>query len=316
MVSTYTPNKNYELQGTGDNVNTWGPPLNANFSILDSNLAGRLSVALSSSDVTLNATQAQNAIYLLTGTLSANVSLLFPAVGGIWTVVNGTSGNFSVTVKTVAVGSVGTIVPQGSSAGLYSDATNVRQVQTVTETPAGSIIDFGGSSVPSGWLLCDGSAISRTTYAVLFAAISTTWGAGNGTTTFNLPDLRGRSRAGRDNMGGSAAGRITTAASGIDGLTIGAAGGAQGVILTMTEIPIFTPSGAVSVAYPSQAYLLATGGTSYQAGSSASAFNNYTTAATTPPDSRVFNLVMSQLGGGQGHQNMQPTAIVNSIIKY
>jgi microcystin-dependent protein len=55
--------------------------------------------------------------------------------------------------------------------------------------------------VPSGWLLCDGSAVSRTTYAALFAAIGTTYGAGNGSTTFNVPDLRGRTPVGADPTG-------------------------------------------------------------------------------------------------------------------
>jgi len=64
--------------------------------------------------------------------------------------------------------------------------------------PAGIMLDFGGTiaSVPSGWLPCDGSAVSRTTYATLFTAISTTWGVGDGSTTFNLPDYRGRSSMG------------------------------------------------------------------------------------------------------------------------
>lgn len=57
--------------------------------------------------------------------------------------------------------------------------------------PAGLIAPFGGTSAPTGWLACDGSAVSRTTYATLFAAISTTWGSGDGSTTFNVPDLRG-----------------------------------------------------------------------------------------------------------------------------
>ena len=57
--------------------------------------------------------------------------------------------------------------------------------------PAGAIIAFGSTVAPSGYLLCDGAAVSRTTYADLFAAISTTWGAGDGSTTFNLPDGRG-----------------------------------------------------------------------------------------------------------------------------
>jgi len=56
----------------------------------------------------------------------------------------------------------------------------------------GTIIPFGGTAAPSGFLACDGSAISRTTYADLFSAISTTWGTGDGSTTFNIPDLRDR----------------------------------------------------------------------------------------------------------------------------
>lgn len=57
--------------------------------------------------------------------------------------------------------------------------------------PTGTLLAFGGTAAPSGFLLADGTAISRTTYAALFALIGTTYGAGNGTTTFNLPDTRG-----------------------------------------------------------------------------------------------------------------------------
>jgi len=58
--------------------------------------------------------------------------------------------------------------------------------------PTGSILMYGAATAPTGWLLCDGSAVSRTTYADLFAIIGTTFGVGNGSTTFNLPDLRDR----------------------------------------------------------------------------------------------------------------------------
>jgi microcystin-dependent protein len=63
-------------------------------------------------------------------------------------------------------------------------------------TPSGSILMFAGSTAPDNWLLCDGTAVSRATYNKLFQAIGTTWGAGNGTTTFNLPDMRGAAPAG------------------------------------------------------------------------------------------------------------------------
>ena len=63
---------------------------------------------------------------------------------------------------------------------------------SVTAVPSGGIIAYGAASAPTGFLLCDGTAVSRATYSTLFGIISTTYGAGNGTTTFNLPDLRGR----------------------------------------------------------------------------------------------------------------------------
>lgn len=79
----------------------------------------------------------------------------------------------------------------------------VQTTATVSETgfPIGSIIAYGGSTAPSGWLVCDGSAISRATYADLFSVLGVTFGAGNGTTTFNIPDLRGRFPLGKATSG-------------------------------------------------------------------------------------------------------------------
>lgn len=75
-----------------------------------------------------------------------------------------------------------------------TDSTYWSQIPTYTDLPdpipAGVILTFGGSTVPEGFLLCNGAAISRTTYAKLFAAIGTLYGAGDGSTTFNLPDMR------------------------------------------------------------------------------------------------------------------------------
>lgn len=93
-----------------------------------------------------------------------------------------------------------------------------------------------------------GQAFSRTTYAKLFERFGTRYGSGDGTTTFNGPDIRGRTIFCLDNMGGAAAGRITTAGGGIDGLTIGAAGGTQAITLTRPDLP--NTSGAVTVTDP------------------------------------------------------------------
>lgn len=71
----------------------------------------------------------------------------------------------------------------------------------IAALPSGVMIDYAATVAPSGWLMCDGSAISRTVFASLFATISTTYGVGDGSTTFNLPDFRGRFARYMDNMG-------------------------------------------------------------------------------------------------------------------
>jgi microcystin-dependent protein len=93
-----------------------------------------------------------------------------------------------VTINSSAVTSVVPVVLPGSPTTNLQAATKAYVDQG---SPAGIIAPFAGASAPTGWLTCDGSAVSRATYATLFAAISTTWGAGDGSTTFNLPDLRG-----------------------------------------------------------------------------------------------------------------------------
>jgi len=77
--------------------------------------------------------------------------------------------------------------------------------------PAGIMAPYGVGTAPTGWLLCDGAAVSRTTYSDLFTAISTTFGIGDGSTTFNVPDFRGRVAVGMDNFGAGDATRIAGA---------------------------------------------------------------------------------------------------------
>lgn len=102
--------------------------------------------------------------------------------------------------------------------------------------PVGTIIADGGSTPPTGWILAYGQPISRTTYAALFARYGTTHGAGNGSTTFNVPDLRGRVLAGLDNMGSSSANRLATF-YGSAATTLGGTLGSQSVTLTIAQLP-------------------------------------------------------------------------------
>ena len=176
------------------------------------------------------------------------------------------------------------------------------QVGAGTVTPAGSVMDYAGSTAPTGWLLCYGQAVSRTGYAALFSAIGTTYGVGDGSTTFNLPDLRGRVLAGKDDMGGSAASRITAGGSGITGTTLGAAGGSQTHTLTVAElavhghsVPEARHSAPATAANPGARL----GGAQY----------------TNDGPSETAWSGSNNAGSGNAHNNTQPTLIMNKIIK-
>ena len=192
--------------------------------------------------------------------------------------------------------------------------------------PVGVVNPFAGATAPAGWLLCFGQAVSRTAYPVLFTTLSTTYGVGDGTTTFNLPDLRGRTIAGLDNMGGADAGRLDIANSS------GTVVGSQYVTLTSAEMPSHTHTqnshnhtqnshnhslgggqdfgmffggndgGFATFALQVQAINQGT----YQ-GSYSATHNTATNNATTATNQNT--------GGGGAHNNMQPTMVLNYIIK-
>src|SRR5499427_2749998 len=107
--------------------------------------------------------------------------------------------------------------------------------------------DYGAAQIPAWALLQYGQAVSRTTYAALAAlasAASYPHGSGDGSTTFNIADKRGRVAAGKDDMGGTAANRITAAISGTAGTVLGAAVGTEGVTLATAQIPSHSHTGA------------------------------------------------------------------------
>lgn len=90
-----------------------------------------------------------------------------------------------------------TAVPSGPAANPTTDNELARKAYVdATANVVGGIQMYAGAAAPTGWLLCQGQAVSRTTYAALFAVCGTTFGAGDGSTTFNIPDMRGRSPIG------------------------------------------------------------------------------------------------------------------------
>lgn len=107
----------------------------------------------------------------------------------------------------------------------------------------GSYQRSADTTARKGWLLCNGQAVSRTAYSALFSRVGTTYGAGDGSTTFNVPDKRGRSDFGDDTMGATTAGRLT-GTGGVNG-TIGSVGGGQTATISIAQLPVFTVTGTV-----------------------------------------------------------------------
>lgn len=304
-----TANKGYSQPAFNSNVGTWGTTdLNGNSSILDLNLGGVTSVSLSNVNVTLTGSQAQNLTVTLTGTLTGNVTVKSPCLGFFF-IVNNTTGNFAVTLQAnFGAGDIGSglVVPQGVRLFLVSDATSGIQLAAAPSASVlvGEVKAYAGSSAPTGWLLCYGQAVSRTIYAALFAVVSTSYGSGDGSTTFNVPDLRGRTVAGFDNMGGSGAGRIDWATS------LNTSGGEQKHTQTTSEMP--THSHGVTDPGHSHSYQISnllitggSGGTGY--------FNNPGSANT---GTAATGISIQNAGSGTAFNVMQPTLLLNWLIKY
>lgn len=247
MVDLTTTNILLSVPLRGSDAGTWDLPVNGNSSALDGYFGGVQPVSLTNIPVTLTAptgsptpapgpTQAQNAVLRFTGALSANVVVTLP-LPGYYIVENLTTGNFTVTFRGVTATQV-IAVEQGACQHIYNDGANVRFVNMAR---VGGIEIWAGYSAIPAWvsactvppyLLCDGSIYSFTTYPYLGARFGSAFG-GNGTTTFGVPDLRGRVALPYDGTGT----RITTAGSGLDGQTIGASLDQQTITIARANLP-------------------------------------------------------------------------------
>lgn len=153
--------------------------------------------------------------------------------------------------------------------------------------PVGAVMAYSSINAPKGWLNCLGQEVSREEYAELFSIIGTTYGVGDEETTFNLPNLSGRVVVGQ----GSGAGLTTR--------SIGSTGGAETHTLTTSEMP----SHSHDVSNTVQKSGLNTPGSLDNDGSEIDTVNTISTASTSD-------------GGGEAHNNMQPFAVLNYIIKF
>lgn len=164
--------------------------------------------------------------------------------------------------------------------------------------PTATILQFAGATAPSGFLICDGSAVSRTTYSNLFSVTSTTYGAGDGSTTFNLPNLLGRVPVGKNSGTFSA---------------LGATGGEETHVLSAAEMPVHNHG----VNDPGHNHVLnnavitasSTNTTAANAGYQQITWGN--TATTTSGT----GISTQNAGSGSAHNNLQPYLVLNYIIK-
>lgn len=152
--------------------------------------------------------------------------------------------------------------------------------------PSGSVIEYAGDTAPNGWLICDGSAISREIYANLFEVIGLTFGGGDGTTTFNIPNLKGKIPVGLNSDDS-------------DFNILGKAGGEKTHILTSNEMPSHNHRQTVTASRSGS-------GNTYVSWNA----NNLTGSKDTGARNTL------NTGGGQAHNNLQPYIVLNYIIKY
>jgi len=221
--------------------------------------------------------------------------------------------------------------------------------------PAGLLSPYAGGTAPTGWLLCYGQAVSRATYSNLFTAIGTQYGVGDGSTTFNLPDMRDRVPVGKGDMGGTAAALLTytsnattTAGSAVVTGITSTTGLAVGMVVVSANIPtgrtiasidsatqitlnsgtsVLAGTASTRFAVVDTATLGATGGTGVHALTTAqipahthtvqaqSASSVNAGGFNTAMNTGAATLTSSSTGGGQAHPNVQPSAVANYIIK-
>jgi len=237
------------------------------------------------------------------------------------------SPTFTGTVVLPSTTSIGTVT--STELGYVDGVTSAIQTQFNTNTPAGVVNMWVGAAAPTGWLLCDGSAVSRTTYSALFAVISTTYGVGNGSTTFNLPDLLGRVPMGAG------------AGTGLTSRTLGAEVGGESTTLTSAHIPEHahtinhghTASGSTSIDTQGNhthasnieiAGSLANGGI-YLLETNTTPRNPYLQYAGDHSHNASTSVTVDSITGNSGNYGtasptavtaVQPSTVVNFIIKY
>jgi microcystin-dependent protein len=187
--------------------------------------------------------------------------------------------------------------------GFYGNPYNV---------PLAAGLDYWGTSTPnSSFAFPTGQEIDRTTYATLFAIVGTTYGPGNGSTTFNLPDKTGRVSA----MKESSANRLTSSYFGTSGATMGATGGSESHTLITAQLA--SHSHANTLTDPGHSHLsnFVLGGSTGGSGTGTAVNSSSATAGYVASSTTGITVTNASAGSGNAHNNVQPTIVCNYIIR-
>lgn len=236
MVSTYTPNVNFEEPARGDQVGTWDTPVNNNMTLNDLIVGANTTITGAGGSVVLAAAQFQCRQITFNSTLLASITVTFPSTFKKDYIIRHTctgSSAFIITLQTTVAGGQVVACRPGNAFQVYNDGTNLTFVNLGTEV--GGYWDYAGSSVPnwvSGctvppYLNCTGGTFSATTYPQLAIILGST----------TLPDFAGRI-PGYLNQG---TGRITSSQGGVDGNTLFATGGSQQTTILSSNLPNSIP---------------------------------------------------------------------------
>jgi len=308
-----TQYKGFTVPTTGSEPGTWGTDINTNFTALvDTMLGGQQTIPFSSftsGALTLSTAQSQYALTTFTGTLTQNVTVTTPCLG-YFAVENLFTGNYSLTIQYTGGVGKSVIVPQYAVRDYICDATNGIRARNLD--PPGTVKYLAAGvaalhpSLTGEYVLAYGQTLTQSAYPNLYVIYGGTGG------TFVMPDLRGRSVFGLDNMGGSAAGRITVAGSGIDGTVYGNTGGAQSTALVVANIPAH--SHGVTVTDPGHSHSITTttgnttGGTSGSSGGTVQPTN-------TGSSVTGISATTATVGSGTAFGTMNPAFLCNVMIK-